>query len=154
MKHISDNSCFETLSSRLAYAAHELSFVSFWKYTHTQRGRERELSTQHFRRKGRNRQNNFVPALPLLVRCADEKNRQTAIGYYRRKWYKLESLQSVTFVSLQPRTRGSIGAMLDFQQSIILFLTITIAFILTNNGMNIIALAIETLITYQSMANC
>lgn len=29
MKRISDNSCFETLSSRLAYAARELSFVSF-----------------------------------------------------------------------------------------------------------------------------
>jgi len=30
-------------------------------------GWKRELSTQHFRQKGRNRQNNFVPALPLLV---------------------------------------------------------------------------------------
>lgn len=36
-------------------------------------GRERELSTQHFRRKGRNRQNNFVPALPLLVDTSGKK---------------------------------------------------------------------------------
>jgi len=144
MKHISDNSCFETLSSRVAYAARELSFVSFWKCAHTQRGRERELSTQHFRRKGRNRQNNFVPALPLLVRYTDEKNGQTAIGYYRRKWYKLA--EAHIRISAAKSRRIDIVA-LNFQRSVILFLAITIASILTNNGINIIAWVLKRLST-------
>lgn len=48
----------------------------------------------------------------------------------------------------QPRARGSIVATLNFQRSVIFFLTITIAAILINNDMNIVVSkrAIETFI--------